>query len=273
MPHVFYSQRIGSNPNRDGLPLDEILQLFVRTYESLHLDGYFHQAFGFSCVDMGDVDGAVRDVPLAILLSLRKKGLWPICDRASGYSEDDLFDMIEFLFQHVSKPVSGHMHSYNNCGMHWETFNRRDGQIHFCEQINTVLSHYRGRFELSEKGEVLQRPEVGFEQLIEADLPTAEAGITSRVEAAVTKYRRHGATIDDRRQAVRDLADVLEFLRPRMKEALTSADEGDLFNIANNFGIRHHNDRQKTGYDAALWLSWMFYYYLATIHVIVRKLS
>jgi hypothetical protein len=66
---------------------------------------------------------------------------------------------------------------------------------------------------------------------------------------------------------------VLEYLKPKIKEHLTSADEKDLFNIANNFGVRHHNDKQKTGYDAGLWLSWMFYFYLATIHVVVRKMG
>jgi hypothetical protein len=91
------------------------------------------------------------------------------------------------------------------------------------------------------------------------------------VQAAVLQYRRHGATLDDRRHAVRDLADVLEYLRPNVKAFLTSSDEADLFNLANNFGIRHCNDRQKTDYDSALWLSWMFYYYLATIHVVLRK--
>jgi hypothetical protein len=83
----------------------------------------------------------------------------------------------------------------------------------------------------------------------------------------------HGSGLDDRSQAVRDLADLLEYLLPKVKEFLTSADDADLFNIANNFGIRHHNDKQKTGYDASLWLSWMFYFYLATIHVVSRKIG
>jgi hypothetical protein len=65
----------------------------------------------------------------------------------------------------------------------------------------------------------------------------------------------------------------LEYLRPKVKEFLTRSDEADLFTIANNFGVRHHNDTQKTGYDAALWLSWMFYFYLATIHVLLRKMN
>ena len=87
------------------------------------------------------------------------------------------------------------------------------------------------------------------------------------------QFRRHGSTVDDRRQAVRDLADVLEYLRPKVQSILTSNDEKDLFNLANNFGIRHHNDRQKTNYDATLWLAWMFYFYLSTVHVLLRKMD
>lgn len=72
---------------------------------------------------------------------------------------------------------------------------------------------------------------------------------------------------------MRDLADVLEFLRPRVKEVLTSKDESDLFHLANNFGIRHHNDQQRTDYDRPIFYSWMFYYYLATIHAATRLIE
>jgi hypothetical protein len=100
-----------------------------------------------------------------------------------------------------------------------------------------------------------------------------DQNVLSRVTASTLQYRRHGSTLDDRRQAVRDLADVLEYLRPQVKTLLTSADEKDLFNIANNFGVRHHNDKQRTAYDAGIWLSWMFYFYLSTIHVVLRKIE
>jgi hypothetical protein len=68
------------------------------------------------------------------------------------------------------------------------------------------------------------------------------------------------------------LADVLESLRPKIKTALSSKDESDLFNIANNFEIRHKNSRQQSEYDP-IWLSWMFYFYLATIHAITHRLK
>lgn len=271
MAHTYYSQRKGTNPNLSGLQLRDIVDLFVRVYSQLCEDGYFSEAFGYECVDAGHVDGKVRDIELEMLLGIRKKGLWPPHTMGKNYKEDDFFDIVEFLFRHVSKPIDGSYHSYSQCGMHWETFNKGQGQAEYCNKVNAVLRHYAKPFELSEAGEVLHKPEVGFEQIFDADIPSKDANITGRINAAILQYRRHGATLDDRRQAVRDLSDVLEYTRPKIKSLLTSADEKDLFNLANNFGIRHHNDQQRTGYDTSLWLSWMFYFYLATIHVVLRK--
>ncbi|PZV08090.1 MAG: hypothetical protein DCF32_05710 [Leptolyngbya sp.] len=273
MPRKYFSQRIGKNPNPEGLPLTDVIELFQRIYGQLDVDGYFDEAFGFYCVDADHIPGYVRDVELEILLTIRKKQIWPIRDYAADYSEDDLFDVIEFLYQHVSKPVDGTMHNYNQCGMHWETFSKKEGQLVFIEKINSLLAHYCKPFEISPDGEILTKPEAGFEKIFEADIPSADEKIINRMESAILRFRRHGSTIDDRRQSVRDLADVLEYLRPEVKNLLTKADEKDLFNIANNFGIRHYNDQQKTSYDTALWLSWMFYFYLATLHVLLRKIG
>jgi len=157
--------------------------------------------------------------------------------------------------------------------MHWETFNKHEGQKVYIEKINAVLDHYSKKFELTENGEVLHKPEAGFENIFNADVPSKDSNVVNRINAATINFRRHGSSIDDRRQAVRDLADVLEYLRPKLNKLLTKQDEKDLFNIANNFGIRHHTDKKKTSYDAAIWLSWMFYYYLSTIHVVLRKIE
>jgi hypothetical protein len=272
MTHTYYSHRTGSNPNLSGLPLSDVVKLFVRVYDAMCNEGYFQEAFGVDCTD-GPVAGKILDVELAILLSIRKKSLWPISIVAWRYSEDDFFDVIEFLFQHVSKGIDGRHHSFNDCGMHYDTFNQAVGRMEFRKRVNEVLKHYCRQFELSSDGDVLEKPEAGFEPIFEADLPSKDGNVVKRVEAAILSYRRHGSTMDDRRQAVRDLADVLEYLRPKAKALLKKNDESDLFNIANNFGIRHHNDRQKTDYDGALWLSWMFYVSLATIHVLLRKIN
>jgi hypothetical protein len=47
-------------------------------------------------------------------------------------------------------------------------------------------------------------------------------------------------------------------------------DERELFHLANGFAIRHNNPEQRIDYDDAIWLSWAFYVYLATIHAILR---
>jgi hypothetical protein len=65
----------------------------------------------------------------------------------------------------------------------------------------------------------------------------------------------------------------LEKLRPEVKQEMLSKDEGDLFNIANNFTIRHLNPKQQGNYDSAIWHQWTFYVNLSTIHVITRLIN
>jgi hypothetical protein len=132
------------------------------------------------------------------------------------------------------------------------------------------LKDYSTGFEISENGELLKLSENGLSNLFEADIPTNDTeNIKYRMDSAINKFRRHKSTLADRKESSRELADVLEFLRPIIKNKLDRKDENDLFNIANNFGIRHHNKDQKTDYDKAIWYSWMFYFYLATIHSVL----
>jgi hypothetical protein len=225
MSHVYYSQLSGTNPHPDGLSLHDTIDLFTRIYAQLSEEGYFTEALGFECVDAGFIEGNVKDITLEILLAIRKKDLWPIEQKSACYNEDDLFDIIEFLYRFVSKPVDGTFHNWNDCGMHWNSFNKADGQKEYRQRINRVLGHYEKNFELSNNGEVLLQAESGFDRIFAADVPTSDPKVSGRVDAAVLRFRRHSSTFDDRRQAVRDLADVLEYLRPQVKALLTSNDE------------------------------------------------
>jgi len=277
--HAYFSQRTGVSPDIKPLPLKELIKLFIGIYNQFKKNGYFDEAFGFHCTGNAQtprsekIAGKIEDVDLEIFLTIRKKDLFPVSSHAQNYSEDDLFDVIEFLYQHVSKPIDGFFHKWHQCGQHWDTFEQESGRREYKKSINQILIHYENRFELSENGEILHKPEEGFEPIFKADIPSSDTNVVDRISSAILTFRRHGSSVNDRRQAVRDLADVLEYLRPKVKEFLTKKDDKDLFNIANNFGIRHHNDNQKTSYDAVIWLSWMFYFYLSTIHVILRKMK
>jgi hypothetical protein len=271
----YYSVRTGKNPQAEAIDLVVLRRLFKTLFLQLESDGCFQKSLGFECVDAGFIPGDVgHDVEGAVLLALRKTGLTPIHMQIDEYSEDDLFDMIEFLYDHCAKPTERHYHSWNECGWHCDAFDVEGGRSEFREKVNRVLAIYADGVELSIDGEVLALAETGLEGLFEAPLPALDPdNVELRIEAARTKFRRHRASLDDRREALRELADVLEYLRPKLREVLHRDDENDLFNLANNFGIRHHNQRQKTEYDKAIWYSWVFYYYLATLHAALRLIA
>lgn len=271
----YYSTRIGKNIETPEITLKLLKKLFIVFYNKLTAEGYFQKYFGYWCVDQGDVNGELgADIDSMIFLSIKKEELWPLITKIEYYSEDDLFDMIEFMHDHCSKPISGDYHYFNNCGYHYDKFNDLDGQKHYRETINYILRDFKEGFEISETGEILELPNNNIAPLLHADIPSTDTeNITKKINLAVLKFRRHKSTPDDRRDAIRELADVLEYLRPEIKKVLETKDENDLFNIANNFGIRHHNADQKVDYDKAIWYSWIFYYYLATIHATLKLIA
>lgn len=269
----YYSVRAGRRDASLDLPV--LRDLFLATFEHLRQTGYFDEAFGYNCVDEPDLIPGTRghNIDNFFLRRLRKANLWPINrEGISKYSEDDLFDVIELLFDEVSKPVDGIYHHFNDCGMHWETFNRGQGRRELRAEVNALLADYQGGWELSPEGEIRALGEPGFQELLNASLPpdVDQTNVQARVAHAIRRFRSRHSSLDDRRQAVRELADVLEFLRPLVKQAFTRKSEDALFELANRFGIRHHNERQETEYEQAIWLSWMFHIELATIHAAVR---
>jgi hypothetical protein len=267
----YYSVRTGKISPDQQVNFEVLKKLFSVTYNKLNTDGYFQKYFGINCED-GYIPGELgEEIEAMIFVNLRKDNLYPIYQNLPNYTEDDFFDIIEFLHDHCSKGLNGHYHNWNNCGYHYEEFNDIEGQKKYRELLNPILREYKDGFEISESGEILILSDNGLSNLFEADIPTNEKeNVSNKINAAILKFRRHKSTLDDRREAIRELADVLEFIRPAIKEHLNKKDENDIFNIANNFGIRHHNKDQQTEYDKAIWYSWIFYYYLATLHAVLR---
>ncbi len=257
----YYSVRTGKKSDDAKVDLDVVKRIFHAIYVDFTNKDYFQEAFGKDCVDAGLIPGIVGvDPELYVLKKLRKPNLWSIEDNYENYFEDDLFDVIELLYDLVSKPLEGTFHSWGNCGWHYETFDRDAGRLEFRSDINEILADYQDGWELSENGEVLSKGDEGLNYLFKAGLPEGNPeDINLKIQSSVLKFRRHSSSIEDRKEAVRELADVLEYIRPHVKKEMMSNDERDLYNIANNFGIRHFNQKQKTGYDKPVWLSWIFF--------------
>ncbi len=272
----YYSIRSGKR-SPIKFNLTNLKKLFLNLYQNLHKIYYFYECFGYSCYDIeGHVDGSLGDIVsinYILLLKIGREDLWPIEEKIDSYSEDDLFDVIEFLYDCVSLPSDGRYHSYNDCGAHdFQKFDKTPARIDYRNRINDILRNYKDGYELSEDGHILMTIEYGLDGLISAPLPIKDEETQKKLHHAINKYRR-SRNPEERRDALRELADILEFLRPQVKKILLPKDEDELFNILNNFGIRHHNQKQKNDYDKKIFYSWLFYHFLSSIHAISRLIE
>jgi len=269
----YYAARKGSLKPR---PMDFQLlkKVFLQIYRVLEGDLYFQEATGYDCVDAGEIRGlwgcGDRDVKAFIYLKLRMDDIWPIEENIENYDEPTLFTVIEFLYDYVSKPLDKWHHPWDNCGWHSSEYNRKEGRKEYRTRINEILKDYGPGYELSSDGEILEIAPTGLEPIFEEIVQTDDSkNIDIRIQYAISKYRRYGATSCDKREAIRYLADVLEFLK-KGDIQLPSKDDSDLFKIINNFDIRHHNKFQQGGYDKDIWYDWLFYTFLSSINSLLK---
>jgi len=197
--------------------------------------------------------------------------------QADDITEDHIFDVIEFLYDHVSKPV-GWGRQTSETGFNWEDYESYDDEVgkkEFRESINSFLYDYKTGYELTSEGMLLALGSEGLQHILDAEIvPYDEVNVDSKVRDAITKWRNRHLNLTEKKEAIRELADVFEWLKKsrRLQKVLDRKDESALFDIANNFGIRHHTPKQKTNYDRDIWYSWIFHLYLATYHAVIRLL-
>lgn len=192
-------------------------------------------------------------------------------------TEDHVFDTLEFLYDYVSKPFGWGLTS-TETGYTYYDYNGYDeesGRAEFREKANAFLADYKSGYELTADGVVVELGTGGLQHILNAEItPYDEVHVDSKVRHAIGVWRKRRASVHDKKAAIRELADVFEWLKKarNLSTVLDRKDEAAIFEIANNFGIRHHDPRQKTNYDPGIWYSWIFHFYLATYHAAVRLL-
>ena len=193
-------------------------------------------------------------------------------------TEDNIFDVIEFLYDHVSEPgeLGGLTDDTGFNYTDYLDYDEESGKKEFRQEINMVLADYRDGYELSEDGEILALGRGGLEHILDARIPDYdEENVDSKVKEAIRKWRNRHLDISERRQAIVTMADVFEWLKKsgKLEGVISKNDEAVIFNIANNFALRHHNPKQKKEYDKDIWYPWMFHFYLATYHAVIRLIK
>lgn len=239
-------------------------------FEALEKELFFQEAKGYSCVDAGEVPGIWGTNPEAFFfMNIRIHDLWPISQNIERYTENAFFSVVEFLFDYVSQPENVWYHGFNQCGWHSSCYDKEKGRAKYRQEINTTLKDYQDGYELSEEGLILKIAPSGMEPMFTPVISTADPqNIDDLVKCAILKFRRLGATLDEKKDAVRTLGDVLEYLK-KAGVKLPGKDDSDIFNIINGFDIRHHNPEQKKNYDKEIWYDWLFFTSLASIRALL----
>jgi hypothetical protein len=269
MTRRYYSSR--TNPARSGLTLEELYWKLHNLYLIFCNKDYFKGKAGITEYNLPDA--IKNEAALALSFELFPITEWPKQD----ITEDYIFDAIEFLYDHVSKPGEL-VWITTNSGYNYEDYDSYDdqaGQEEFRNKANTFLADYRTGFELTKDGVILALGTDGLQYLLDAEIiPFDEANVDNKVRNAIAKWRNRHLSLSEKKEAIRELADVFEWLKKTkdLGNVLDKKDESMIFDIANNFGIRHHDPKQKTNYDRTIWYSWIFHFYLATYHAVIRML-
>lgn len=263
----FYSKRNGHiDTSETNIGLKKLNSLFLDTYLYFYKINYFKLAF----------EGYESTYPLMIpspegyfFEHLACFNGYPIEDKAMKYDKNILFTVIEILHDNIRK--------IGPFGYH----EKEGPQKEFRDIINKYLKYYEDGYEITTKGWISILPEDGLRELINKDLPEeTEDEVTVQVQTAIEMFFNYTSNNEKKKKAINILADVLEPLRDVVKELVGEIVDGRntktkphdtmIFGIVNNYKIRHNDEKQMDEYDKVIWYEWMFHYYLATIHAVLR---
>jgi hypothetical protein len=268
------------------LPATIFRQLVFKVLAALKEEHYFVEAFEegewVGMTSIGEtiaVPPRIPDPEAWLMLNLATDGLWRYLERpqllASSASaitpfEDQhlLLDTLELVYRDaVSQPV------FDGEGEFEGAYDRRGGQRKMRQELNPILGRLDPRLEMRSDGEIAPKAATGLEDLADDPLSASPEGddIRAKVTDAVRLFRSRDASPQDQLAALNQLAGVLERLKAdrRLQQGIRGKDEDALFNIANNFGIRHDRPNQQRNYGESF-REWIFHSYLAAIRLVVQ---
>lgn len=250
-----------------------VVREFVALVNELENAGYFEKRFGKDCVD----DPWIDSPGVLIERELGVEGLWPLDSHALAEDLDLFFDVVELLHDLVSRPLTRSLHSYGGCGWHHGNFEIEPGRTLYRWRVNKIFQRSELGFRLAEEGDDIGRLVKVTDDvrtaLVQAVACRDDGEPADQVRHALALFRERGTDRNQKRSAVAALALVLEERRHTvLTDAMAKSDRGALFDIANNFHVRHQDVKQKRDYDE-FYLDWIFWVYLASIELTNRVID
>jgi len=266
----YWATRNGLVPERKRLETTSGQLAFTRAFEmqisELASAGYFPKILPTKCFDDEEAI-LLSDVAIKLTDAIGTNVNWPLTgDHLGPVPDPILFSLIEYFHDQSQRPRTSSEHKY--CGLHFHTFNRAAGEDVYRWKLNRLLETYNIHLRMgaigAEQGRLVKHFGTPLDSLADAQIETRATRPEDEVAEAIRGFRSRDATLALKRASLALLAGDLERRRAEVKKALLTRDEADLFQIANQFAIRHRKDDQKDDYRAE-YLDWIFWSYLSTV--------
>lgn len=256
-------------------PRKIVSEAFVQLIDELRELGYFPKVLPKECVD--DRSTWSIDPSDKISKAIRYEITWPSELESGSLSvpDDLLYSVIEYFHDQAQRPRTRSFHGWDECGYHYDDHNKASGGVVYRWRVNELLESYGIALRLGnqgdELGKLIQHATLNLDDLGDQAVAVAGSSRDKTVAEAIQLYRKRAATTTDRRAAIAQLANYIELRRKDFAQVkFASKDEQDLFNIFNNFMIRHGNKTQKNDYGDE-YLDWIFWTSVSAIQLIRLK--
>lgn len=258
--------------------------------EKLINDGWFGGEYPKQCPDAGDVIGTDKAMVAQAIDGEIPYLEWPFKESETP-SDAAIFDLIEFCFDKVGKPIPGGFHGYFN-HFHYDSFDSVIGQNALLKGINRIFSRNGIAYELNEKGHIVRiGSPILHQALSNAIFLTDDGLLDNMLEAAREKFYSPDKAVN--REGLERLWDAWERLKtvepgvdkkasitaildkaasaPKFRELL-EREAVELTKIGNNHLIRHSETSQEM-IVASTQVDYLFHRLFALVHLLLQARS
>jgi hypothetical protein len=206
-----FTERYGAGKPRTKEQLDDNSRYGLWNFLVSRIDEeWFGLAFPSPCADgylyAGTSTLRLAENMAAYNLVFPKRGTG---EDAAIPSDGEIFDVIEFLYEHVAEPTQPHFHSYMQ-HTHY-SYDQESGRGKFADDVNRIFGRNGIAYNL-EHGEIVRiAPAVLHESLGAAVFHTSDDPLDELLEASRRKFLDR--SFDVRREALEKLWDAWERLK------------------------------------------------------------
>ncbi|MBU3187916.1 hypothetical protein [Clostridium estertheticum] len=268
----YYAERNGLLEENCDISFEDLKEYFNKIYNFFDNKEYFEVAIkGVWKSKSKYSDELYQVVPpllspdptVFFINNLQSQEIYPIYTYYQNYTEEQLFTVLEILYDKIS------LYDYSKSILETKPMKEE-----FAMQINNILKLYDvGYFLEPTSGTVTKGANEAVKHMLSEDyseiLPT---NVMTKMRSAIKMYYRFDSSMEYKKQAIVTLATILENQRDELKDILnknfeTNKNDHDklIFNIVNEYEVRHDKPIEKTNYNHEIWYDWMMQYYTSVI--------